>query len=87
MNTANLCDCERSHNGFGMSGRECDCPRRDTTEAEVEALACVIRRAHVITLVGRNTGFTVTPWNTLTGRERAPYLASAVAAIRHWKGL
>lgn len=27
---ANLCDCERGHNGFGMAGRECDCqaPRR-----------------------------------------------------------
>lgn len=24
--TTNLCDCERSHNGFGMAGRECDCP-------------------------------------------------------------
>lgn len=22
----NLCDCELSHNGCGMSGRECDCP-------------------------------------------------------------
>jgi hypothetical protein len=22
----NLCDCERSHNGLGFSGRECDCP-------------------------------------------------------------
>lgn len=24
--TLNLCDCELSHNGCGMSGRECDCP-------------------------------------------------------------
>jgi len=22
----NLCDCELSHNGLGMVGRECDCP-------------------------------------------------------------
>lgn len=22
----NLCDCERSHNGIGLAGRECDCP-------------------------------------------------------------
>ena len=21
-----LCDCERSHNGLGLAGRECDCP-------------------------------------------------------------
>lgn len=21
-----ICDCERSHNGIGLSGRECDCP-------------------------------------------------------------
>jgi hypothetical protein len=25
----NLCDCERSHNGLGMAGRECDCPARN----------------------------------------------------------
>ena len=25
----NLCDCERSHNGLGMMGRECDCPAGD----------------------------------------------------------
>jgi RyR domain len=25
-NMTNLCDCELSHNGLGMSGRECDCP-------------------------------------------------------------
>ena len=24
--TTNLCDCELSHNGMGMMGRECDCP-------------------------------------------------------------
>ena len=24
--TTDLCDCELSHNGFGMAGRECDCP-------------------------------------------------------------
>jgi hypothetical protein len=24
--TPNLCDCERSHNGIGLGGRECDCP-------------------------------------------------------------
>jgi hypothetical protein len=23
--TANYCDCERGHNGFGMVGRLCDC--------------------------------------------------------------
>jgi len=28
----NLCDCERSYNGFGISGRECDCPAGDAPE-------------------------------------------------------
>jgi hypothetical protein len=23
--SANLCDCERSHNGMGIAGRKCDC--------------------------------------------------------------
>ena len=63
------------------------CPTRDTTEAEVDALAQVIRQAHVMAQIGRNPGFTMTPWDTLNGRERAPYVASAVAAFRHWKGL
>lgn len=25
-----VCDCERSHNGLGMSGRECDCGEWET---------------------------------------------------------
>ena len=25
-NNVNLCDCERSANGIGLAGRECDCP-------------------------------------------------------------
>ena len=57
------------------------------TEGEVDRLAQVIRRAHVMARIGRNSGFSMTPWETLTGLERAPYIASAVAVFRHWKGL
>lgn len=35
--TANWCDCERGHNGFGMAGRECDCQEdgvQQTTERD-----------------------------------------------------
>jgi hypothetical protein len=26
---SNICDCERSQNGLGMAGRECDCHARN----------------------------------------------------------
>ena len=26
VTSKNICDCERSHNGLGIAGRECDCP-------------------------------------------------------------
>ena len=26
MKAPSLCDCERSHNGLGLAGRDCDCP-------------------------------------------------------------
>lgn len=58
-----------------------------TTEAEVDLLAQVIRKAHVMTQIGRHSSFTLTPWAGLVGPERAPYIASAVAAYRHLKGL
>ena len=29
-----LCDCERGHNGMGMTGRECDCPANNPQPAE-----------------------------------------------------
>lgn len=58
----------------------------ETTEAEVDLLAQVIRKAHVMTQIGRHSSFTMTPWADLIGRERAPYIASAVAACRHLKG-
>lgn len=32
-----LCDCELSHNGFGMAGRECDCPAGQTMRVPCEA--------------------------------------------------
>lgn len=34
-----VCDCERSHNGIGLGGRECDCPLAEVVRlrAEVEA--------------------------------------------------
>lgn len=34
---AGLCDCELSHNGFGMVGRECDCPAGRTIRVLCEA--------------------------------------------------
>lgn len=37
-----LCDCERSHNGFGMVGRECDC------EDQQEAALLKIKSAFAI---------------------------------------
>lgn len=58
----------------------------DTTEAEVDLLAQVIRKAHVMTQIDRHSGFTMRPWADLIGRERAPYIASAVAAYRHING-
>lgn len=61
-------------------------PDFETTDADVESLAQVIRHAHVMTQIGRRSGFTMTLWDSLTGRERAPYIASAVAAYRHLNG-
>lgn len=56
------------------------------TDAEVDLLAQIIRKAHVITQIGQHSGFTMTPWADLIGRERAPYIASALAAYRYIKG-
>jgi hypothetical protein len=58
----------------------------DTTKAEVDTLAQIIRHAHVMTLRGRFVGDLKIPWGSLSDRERAPYVASAVAALRHFKG-
>ncbi len=35
-----ICDCERSHNGCGMAGRECDCgpPTPESVEAALRAV-------------------------------------------------
>ena len=35
-----ICDCERSHNGCGMTGRECDCgqPTPESVEAALRAV-------------------------------------------------
>lgn len=42
----NLCDCELSHNGCGMSGRECDCPAgADFASIEQRALAHMVESA------------------------------------------
>jgi hypothetical protein len=60
---------------------------RMTDTTEVDTLAQIIRHAHVMTLRGRFVGELKIPWGSLSGRERAPYVASAVAALRHFKGL
>lgn len=57
------------------------------TDDEVDQLAQVLRAAYVTTMIGRHSGFTMVPWSDLTGREKAPYLAQAVAAFRHFKVL
>lgn len=55
------------------------------SDPEVDLLAQVIRKAHVMTQIGSHSGFTITPWGELVGREKAPYVASAIAAIRHFR--
>lgn len=55
----------------------------EITDAEVDELAQIIRGAHVTTLIGRSSGFAMTPWKSLVSREQAPYLASAVAVFQH----
>lgn len=59
---------------------------KTTTYDEVNELAQVIRTAHVMTQIGRHSGFTMRPWGDLVGREKAPYVASAIAALRHFRG-
>lgn len=49
-----------------------------TTYDDVSELAQVIRTAHLMAWI--------TPWGELGVREKAPYVASAIAAIRHLKG-
>lgn len=41
---ANVCDCQRGHNGIGLSGRECDCmqPESDGWQSNAEAHASAL---------------------------------------------
>jgi hypothetical protein len=45
----NICDCERSHNGIGIAGRECDCPAGNPADAQgvepVELIERLLNRA------------------------------------------
>lgn len=57
------------------------------TDAQVDELAQILRTAYVMTLLSSNTGgFTMVPWNNLFAREKAPYVAQAVAAFKHFRG-
>jgi hypothetical protein len=48
--TTNLCDCERSANGLGMSGRKCDCPAGQAVKYEwIEPLNPKVRKSWWLT--------------------------------------
>jgi len=55
------------------------------SEKAVDDLAQTLRREYVMTQIGRSgIGFTMAPWSGLTSREKAPYIAQAVAAFRYF---
>lgn len=63
---AKMCDCELSHNGLGMVGRECDCPagapEADYSGIEARALA------HDIEAAKRDTPPTTPAYGVLSRR-------------------
>jgi hypothetical protein len=48
-----LCDCERSHNGLGMAGRECDCPRECPAPIPTIEIASMLLRTTASRMQGR----------------------------------
>jgi hypothetical protein len=57
------------------------------TDEQVEELAQVIRAADVLTRLGRHgkDDYTMVRWDSLIGREKAPYINAAIAVWQHFR--
>jgi hypothetical protein len=68
-----ICDCELSHNGLGLSGRECDCPTGETkmTETDDEFLTRARAKIHNAFSVSEASRLLALARRGMTAREDA----------------
>lgn len=50
----NLCDCELSHNGLGIVGRECDCPASNKPQCDNANARLLDAAENLIIAIGMN---------------------------------